>query len=251
VDLPVAAPHEILGLPGQAEVSHFDLANEVNGIAVAEPATEVADSHSFAAIAREIAATVDDSSRKSAGEAGSAENGLDTDRASFYVRSARRRRKHRASRLTLIQVVGLVLLLVVGLAAEWEYVSRGHSDSASVSGLVTVPSVPVARLPRVASTRVAGTYFQFEGAGSAQSLPFKMTKLFSVAWTVRCGESSKTTRTQVLFDSSGRSALNIVVDVVSHGSRSGKSAALRPGTYALVAHAPVACTWRAQGIPHA
>ena len=83
VDLPVAAPHEILGLPGQAEVSHFDLANEVNGIAVAEPAAEVADSHSFAAIAREIAATVDDSSRKSSGEAGSAESGLDTDRASF------------------------------------------------------------------------------------------------------------------------------------------------------------------------
>ena len=41
-----------------------------------------------------------------------------------------------------------------------------------------------------------------------------MTKPFSVAWTVRCGELSKATRTQVLFDSSGRSALNIVVGVV-------------------------------------
>jgi hypothetical protein len=78
-----------------------------------------------------------------------------------------------------------------------------------------------------------------------------MTKPFTVAWTVRCGELPKTTSAQILFNTSGRSALDILIGVTSHTVRSGKSAPLRPGTYTLIAHTTGLCTWRAQGIPHA
>jgi hypothetical protein len=250
VDLPVAAPHEILGLPGEAEISesHFDLAHEVNDVSATQSGGRARSSHSFAAIAQEIAATVDENDPRSRSATNSPENEREVDRSSLYLRTSRRRRRRRVNRMAFAQVIGLVLLLVVGLAGEWEYVSRGQGSTTSAPA-VTVPVAPIVRLPKVTSTRVAGTYFQFETSGSAQSSPFRMTRPFAVAWTARCSELPKASSVQVLFDSSGRTALNIFVGMVSHSARGGRSATLRPGVYVVVAHSPGACTWRAQGVP--
>jgi hypothetical protein len=59
----------------------------------------------------------------------------------------------------------------------------------------------------------------------------------------------RTSSVQIIFESSGRTALNILVGVTSHTIRSGTSAILRPGAYTVVAHSPGACLWTAQGIP--
>ena len=271
VDLPVAAPHDILGLPGEPDVSasHFDLANEVNGITVhlanaasgtavhevngstlADPDVEVGNAQSFAAIAREIEATVDGSYHKSRSEnRESADGRNDDDRGSFYIRSSRRRRRQMPHRVAMIPAIGLVLLLVLGLAGEWEYMSRGHSSNSSHAGAVTVPQVPIVRLPRVNVTRGAGTLFQLQSSGSAASSPTEVSKPFTVAWTVRCTELPKTSSVQILFSSSGHTALDILIGVVSHSTRSGSSATLSPGTYSLVAHAPGVCNWTTKGIP--
>jgi hypothetical protein len=248
-DLPVAAPHEILGLPGEPEVSesHFDLAHEVNDVSATQSASGTRSSHSFAAIAQEIAATVDENDPRSRSATTSAEDEREVDRSSLYLRTSRRRRRRRVNRMAFGQVTALVLLLVLGLAGEWEYVSRGQGSTTSTPA-VTLPVVPIVRLPKVTSTRVAGTFFQFESSGSAQSSPFRMTRPFVVAWTARCSELPKASSVQVLFDSSGRTALNIFVGMVSHSARAGMSATLRPGVYVAVAHSPGACIWRAQGV---
>jgi len=252
-ELPVASPREILGLPDQPEVSatNFDLANEVNDLSASEPTTATAtvDSHSFAAIAREIAATVDDNDPRSKTAAQAVEEKQESDRSSMYLRTSKRRRRRRVNRMAFFQVIGLVLLLVVGLAGEWEYVSRGQTSVGTGTTAVTAPVVPIVRLPRITATKPPGTLFRFETTGSAQSAPFRMTKPFAVTWSARCTALPRTSSVQILFESSGRTALNILVGVTSHTIRSGTSAILRPGAYTVVAHSPGACLWTAQGIP--
>ena len=251
VDLPVVSPHEILGLPGQTDASttHFDLAQEVNDVSATEPVTESREPPSFAAIAQEIAATVDESGTRSKSTSQTSEEQEEADRSNLYLRSSGRRRRRRVNRMAFGQVIAIVLLLVVGLAGEWEYVSRGQTSSSSNTPVATVPRAVAVRLPTVNSTRVAGTLFAFETSGSAQSAPFRMTKPFAVAWTARCSQLSKPSSVQVLFQAAGRTALNIVLGATSHTARGGTSATLRPGVYAVVAHAPGACTWKAQGVP--
>jgi hypothetical protein len=255
-DLPVVAPNEILGLADQPETStsHFDLATEVNDVSATEPATtESPQPHSFAAIAREIAATVGVEDGSSSGHKVSSEDLEEAERSSFYLRSSGRRRSpriHRMNRMAAGQVLGLVLLLVLGLAGEYEYVSKSQPDTAATTTAITVPPVPVVRLPRVTPTKPAGTLFQFESSGSSESSPFKVAALFSVAWTVSCTELPKTSSVQVLFNSSGVTALNILIGVKTHSIRKGTSATLHPGTYTVEAHSPGTCTWIAKGIAH-
>ena len=249
--LPVAAPHDILGLPGQPDVgaSHIELANEVNDLTAAQPAMPVTgdSTQSFASIAREIAATVE--VRSPASQSASTQaDAKEADRASVYLRTRghRRRRIQRRTRITVTQVIGIVLLLVVGLAAEYEYVSRSHANSNASTPIV--PTVPVPRIATVPMTPVKGTLFHFATSGSAQSTPFTVTRPFVVAISARCSPVTKSSSVDVVLKTQGRQAANIFLAVRSAGNHSAASATLRPGTYVVSTHTSGICAWSAQGI---
>ena len=250
--LPVAAPHDILGLPGQPDIaaSHIELALEVNNLAGTQPATSTTDNsnQSFASIAREIAATVEVNSAASQAAASQAD-AKNADRSSVYLRTRghRRRRIQRRTRITVTQVMAIVLLLVVGLAAEYEYVARGHSNSLNAT-TPTAPSGPAARVPTVAMTPVKGTLFHFATTGSAQSAPFTVTRSFAVAVSARCTPVTKSSSVDVVLKSDGRQAANIFLAVRAAGNHRAASATLRPGTYFVSTHASGICSWSAQGI---
>ena len=246
--LPVAAPHDILGLPGQPDIaaSHMELALEVNDLAPTEAPAATGSTQSFASIAREIAATVEVNSPAS--QASPHSDPKDADRSSLYLRTRghRRRRIQRRTRVTVTQVLGIVLLLVVGLAAEYEYVARGHANSSNTS--TPIAPVPIARIPTVAMTPVKGTLFHFATSGSAQSAPFTVTRPFAVAVSARCAPVTKSSSVDVVFKSEGRQAANIFLAVRTAGNHSAASATLRPGTYAVSTHTSGICSWSAQGI---
>ncbi len=65
VALPVAAPHEILGLPGQLDIgaSHIELALEINGLAASAPRAEAAASRAAAPTETRDEAAIRDPSR--------------------------------------------------------------------------------------------------------------------------------------------------------------------------------------------
>jgi hypothetical protein len=254
VDLPVAAPHEILGLPGQSEVSAslMDLAHEVNDIAATEtdaPDAQPAkweDTHSFAAIAREIAATVDTRPSPSKSDT-AAKQESEAERSSVYIRSRGRRRRRRVNRVTLTQVVGLILLLVVGLVGEFEYVAKGQSSSPT--SLQTLPPVPAVKLPTVAATRAPGKLFRYATSGSAKSALFRVSSPFAISWSVRCTQATKASSVNVVFQfASGTKITGFDVPVKAATTRNGATATARSGTYEVVAHAPGTCTWSAEGI---
>jgi hypothetical protein len=200
---------------------------------------------SFAAIAREIAATVDgNESSKTRG--GSRDQGSEEERASLFVQ-VKRRRRH-VNHVTVTQVVGLVLLLVVGLAAEYKYVGHGNSSGTATVSALSTPSV-TARLPVVPVTRVAGTLFDFATSGSAESAPFQATSAFTTTWTTTCGVLEKATAVDVAFETSGRQATNIDVPVTSPGSLNGVGTTLPAGIYTVIAHSPGTCSWTVAGRP--
>jgi hypothetical protein len=249
--LPVAAPHDILGLPGQPDVaaSHIELASEINDLAGSRPAIPSTDdsNQSFASIAREIAATVQVHSPESQTSSAQA-NAKDADRSSVYLRTRghRRRRIQRRTRVTVTQVFAIVLLLVVGLAAEYEYVARGHANANNSTPIVA--TVPIARVPAVAMTPVKGTLFHFATAGSAQSAPFTVTRPFALAVSARCTPVTKSSSVDVVLKSEGRQAANIFLAVRAAGNHAAASATLRPGTYVVSTHTSGICSWSAQGI---
>jgi hypothetical protein len=162
-----------------------------------------------------------------------------------------RRRRRRVSHVTAGQVLGLVVLLVVGLAAEYKYVGHGQaSGTANVSAL-SVPAASDVRLPTVASIRLAGTLFDFGSAGSAESAAFQATVPFIPTWTATCTALAKPSAVDIVFESSGRQAANIEVPESSPGSTHGVNPALPVGTYTLVTHAPGTCSWTIAGKPSA
>ncbi|MGO9343718.1 MAG: hypothetical protein ACLP6E_14550 [Acidimicrobiales bacterium] len=246
--LPLAAPHHILGLPGEPEVmtSHIELAQEINGIADTEPA--VANPQSFASIAQEIAATVEVKapvpSYKHSGT-----DAAEVDGSSVYMRSRghRRRRVNRTTRVAVTQVVAIVLLLVVGLAAEYEYVARGHpSNSTTLSPVAT--TLPGVRLHSVAPTPEKGFVFHFAASGSAQSAPFRVAFRFQVAVSAKCSSSTKPTSVDVVLQAQGRQAANVFVSGKAPAIHELTSPRLAAGTYVLVARTSGTCSWSAGGI---
>jgi len=248
--LPLAAPHDILGLPGQPDVSasHIELAHEINDIAAQSRAeTPLPAVSSFASIAQEIAATVEAKPSTPRPNA-SVENAKEADRSSVYIRTRghRRRRVNRTTRIAVTQVFAIVLLLVVGLAAEYEYVARGHNASTTAAPLVT--SLPVPRFSVVAQTPVKGYLFHFATSGSAQSAAFRVESRFTVAVSARCSVATKSAAVDVVLQSSGRQAANIFVDADGAGTHLKRSAMLGPGTYLVSAHTSGVCAWSAAGI---
>ncbi len=252
-NLPVAAPHDILGLPGEPVVaaSHIELATEINQVAVSEPAVAEAssfgDPQSFASIAREIAATVEVEPR-ALRSGSSAKDSVEADRSSVYLRTRGRRRTrvNHTTRVTVIQVFAIVLLLVVGLAAEYEYVARGHANSTSTS-VPIAQTLPSTHLRVVAPTLEKGFLFHFATSGSAQSAAFRVTAPFSVAVSARCSAATKSPSVDVVLQSHGRQAANLFVAGRAPGTHEVKSATLPPGTYLVIAHATGACSWSAAG----
>jgi hypothetical protein len=251
--LPVAAPHDILGLPGQPDVSasHIELALEINDVASAQPHVEarLPAVSSFASIAQEIADTVETKPSAHRPTATGAD-AKDADRSSVYLRTRgrRRRRVNRTTRVAVTQVIAIMLLLVVGLAAEYEYVARGHTNSATTSAPL-VPTLPVTRLPVVAPTPAKGFLFHFAKSGSAQSTAFRVVAPFSVAVSARCSPATKSSSVDVVLQSGGRQAANIFVAAAGTGTHERLSATVAPGTYILIAHTSGTCSWSAEGVP--
>jgi hypothetical protein len=248
-DLDLATPQDILGVPSEQGVvsSHIDLAQEINAVAAptrAEPdaARERWESnHSFAAIARDISATVEvdpgsSSKTRSGGKSG------DDEHPSFYVRTRRRRRKRRMNTVTIGQVVGLLLLLVLGLAGEYEYVSKHSGSPIVVTPLATAPKIPT-----VAQTRVPGALFHFATLGTADSAPFVVKSRFAIQWTARCSRPSDVTGVVMTLKSTLRIATAIDVSLSTSAPKSGVTAVIAPGTYALYTHASLGCSWTATG----
>ena len=246
--LPLAAPHDILGLPGQPDVraSHIELALEIKDLAGS--ATTETPNQSFAAIARDIADTVEDNSPASRSTAAETRP-KDADRSSVYLRTSKRRRRriNHSTRVTVTQVVAIVLLLVVGLAAEYEFVARGHANSSNTTAQI-VPTVPVAHLPTVALTPVRGSVFHFATSGSALSAPFRVTRSFAVVVSARCSPVTGATSVDVVVKSGGRQAANIFVPVRAAGTHQAISTTLGPGTYQVMAHTSGICSWSAPGM---
>jgi hypothetical protein len=252
--LPVAAPHDILGLPGEPDViaSHIELALEINGVtgtepAVANPQSDVANPQSFASIAQEIADTVDvkaQTPRRSPSETDASE----LDGGSVYLRSRghRRRRVNRTTRVAATQAVAIVLLLVVGLGAEYEFVARGHSNaSTTLSPIAT--TLPNVQLPKVDSIAVKGFVFHFATSGSAESAPFKVLSAFEVAVFARCSPSTKPASVDIVLKTQGRQAANIFLSGKVAGIHELKSQKLAPGSYVVIARASSVCSWSAEG----
>jgi hypothetical protein len=262
----VASPQDILGVPSQPgdAGSHIELAHEVNAVAAGEAPTEqrtvwgeraraVSEqgqkpedrwhaTHSLAAIARDLSDTAD---TRAAAET----QGQKSEQAErpIYVNTKRRRRKRRVNRGTVAQVVALFLLLVVGLAGEYEYVAKHASNSETLN--TTPPPVPAPRLPTVVQTPRAGTVFHFAALGTAESAPFKVSsRSFVVAWTARCTRVSSSSVVGIAIQSGGRNVTSIYVPIrnsaLQHGTTTTK---LGPGTYVLIAHTSIGCTWSAEG----
>jgi hypothetical protein len=247
-DLDLATPQDILGLPPEptGAASHMELAHEVNAVATApapqetEARTRWESNHSFAAIARDISATVEVAEPETHRRGGKA----DGEHASFYVRTRRRRRQKRVNRVTVTQVIGLVLLLVLGLGGEYEYVSKHASPPAPAA---VIPSDLTTKLPVVRPTPVPGTLFHFVTRGTAQSAPFRVTRPVTLQASARCSHPTAASNVEVGIRSGGYQVITIPVDVRTTAPVAGKPAALKTGTYVLVVHAPSTCTWSVQG----
>ena len=259
VALPVVAPHEILGLSGHTDsgASNMALALEVNDVsgsapstvlpttapvAAAEPTTAAAPTASFAAIAREIAATVEASAPTRAGKDQS-----DSDRSSVYLRTQKRRRRRlrRGAWATFAPAFGIILLLVVGLAGEYEFVARGHSTSSS-SPAPNVPALASTLPPKVVLSPVKGSLFHFATFGSAESAPFRVASRFRLVVTAKCSPVTASSSVDVVLRSQGRQAANIFVAAKAPGIHEVSSAILPAGIYVLITHAPGTCSWSAQ-----
>jgi len=247
-DLDLATPQDILGLPPEptGAASHMELAHEVNAVASA-PATQETDArtrwesnHSFAAIARDISATVEITEPESGRRGGKS----DGEHASFYVRTRRRRRQKRMNRVTVTQVIGLVLLLVLGLGGEYEYVAKHASQPVPT---VAIPGTDIPKLPLVRPTRVAGTLFHFATRGTAQSAPFKITRPVTLQTSARCSRPSAASNVEVGVRSGAYQVATVSLPVRTTRPVAAKPTVLKAGTYVVVIHAPATCTWSLQG----
>ncbi len=252
--LPVAAPHHILGLPGEPDriASHIELALEVNGVAgnepaVANPQSDPEGPQSFASIAQEIADTVDVEAQKPR-RSPSETDASEMDRGSVYLRS-RGHRRHRVNRTTHVaatQALAIVLVLVVGLGAEYEYVARGHSNSTTALSPIAT-TLPSLQLRKVDLTPVKGFVFHFATSGPAESAPFKVLSAFEVAVSARCLASTKPASVDVVLQTEGHQAANIFISGKVPGVHELKSQRLAPGSYVVIAHTSSICSWSAEG----
>jgi hypothetical protein len=252
-DLDLATPQDILGVPSEQGVvsSHIDLAQEINAVAAptrAEPdaARERWESnHSFAAIARDISATVEVDPASSTKTRSGGKSGGD-EHPSFYVRTRRRRRKRRMNTVTIGQVIGILLLLVLGLAGEYEYVSKHSGSPIVVTPLATAPKIPV-----VAQTPVHGALFHFATLGTADSAPFAVRSRFAIEWTARCARPSDVTGVVMTLKSTYRIATAIDVPLSTTAPKSGVTPVIAPGAYTLYTHASIGCSWTVTGLARA
>jgi hypothetical protein len=248
-DLDLATPQDILGVPSEPGVvsSHIDLAQEINDVAT--PTTTEThgarerweSNHSFAAIARDISATVEVNPASSSRTRSGGKSG-DDEHPSFYVRTRRRRRKRRMNTVTIGQVIGLLLLLVLGLAGEYEYVSKHSGSPIVVTPLATSPKIPT-----VAQTRVPGALFHFATLGTADSAPFVVRSRFAIEWSARCARPSDVTGVVMTLKSTYRIATAIDVPLSTAAPKSGVTAVIAPGAYTLYTHASSGCSWTVTG----
>jgi hypothetical protein len=252
-DLDLATPQDILGVPSEPGIvsSHIDLAQEINDVAA--PASAPPDAarerwesnHSFAAIARDISATVE-VDQESAARARSGGKSGDDEHPSFYVRTRRRRRKRRMNTVTIGQAIGLLLLLVLGLAGEYEYVSK-HAGPP----IVALPLAVAPKIPTIAESPVRGTLFHFAALGTADSAPFVVKSRFAITWSARCKTPSDVTGVVITLKSADRIVTAIDAPISTSGPKSGATGVLAPGTYAIFTHASVGCSWTVSGLPRA
>jgi hypothetical protein len=251
-DLDLATPQDILGVPSEPGVvaTHIDLAQEINDVAA--PATpEVGgdrqrweSNNSFAAMARDISSIVEVDPASSKSRSG--DKSGDAEHPSFYVRTKRRRRKRRMNTMTIGQVIAIFLLLVVGLAGEYEYVSKHSGSPITVAPIVSLPKIPV-----VADTPVPGALFHFVGLGSGDSAPFSVKSRFAIAWTARCARPSDLTGVVITLKSGSRIVGTISVNIPTAAAKSHTTATLAAGTYTVFTHASAGCTWTVTGLPRA
>jgi hypothetical protein len=275
-ELPIASPSDILGVAEarSGTATRFDMANEIKDIAAGTPSatspsgvasgfvsqsTLSQDSSSsddwqstpsFAAIAQEIAATVDspqgDQAKNSAEE---------PERSGVFLKTKGRRRRARGGkRAAVLEIVGLILVLVVGLGAEYEYVARGHQPDQVVSTVITIanpaPTTPPA-LPRLTATAAPHTLFHFSATGEGASAAFAIKAPFVVNWTVTCPAQAKPTAVYLLLQNSGKNVAGVYVAVLKATSRHGSTARVTPGSFILIAKSPSSCAWTFEGRPSA
>jgi hypothetical protein len=198
-------------------------------------------------MAQEIAGTVDapqlDSSKKA---------GQEPERSGVFLKTKGRRRRSRGGKsAAVLEVVGLILVLVVGLGAEYEYVARGHQPDQIVSTDITIaspaPKSAAGALPPVSQTPVANTLFHFAASGERQSAAFVVKSAFVGTWTVSCPAQAKPSAVYLLLQDSGKTAAGEYVPASRATSRHGSTAKLGPGSYVLVAKAPATCAWSFEG----
>jgi hypothetical protein len=256
-----AAPGDILGIPEQegAPDGHFDLANEINAVndnAIDGPAREGGGQKirwdqpsSFASIAREIAASVDaDTSVHKLTQRRVQSSEEDEHSHVFFGKKGRR--VGRVNRVTVIQVVGLLLVLVLGLAAEYKYVGRDQTpDANATTASQSQAGLPSVKLPPVVLTKPAGTLFEFASSASAQSATFAVSGSFEVAWSLDCSTLDRTSPIGFILQSGSQKAEGIAVEMTAGGTKSGVGSTLLAGSYALTVHAAGACSWTLRGLP--
>jgi hypothetical protein len=147
-------------------------------------------------------------------------------------------------------VIGLLVVLVVGLFAEYKYVGRGQTDSSIITtSTQSQPGLPAVKLPAVAVSPSPGALFQLASSASAQSAAFAVSGSFTPTWSVDCATLAKPSAIGFVLQSGAQRAAALDVDVSAPGSKTGAGTALPAGSYSLTVHAPGTCSWSLRGLP--